>query len=161
MLSAKRIIILEDEDLIRHLYRTLFVKDGFDVRAYKDADRIVEKAADFKADIILTDLLMPKINGYETIKLLKENPATHDIPIMVISNLGDYVSQQKSVYLGARDFVVKANLTPEQLTHRVRDVLADKIPTVKVDPKIIAFLKAEERAISRHAEMSPTERSYE
>ncbi len=161
MANYKRIIILEDEDLIRHFYRTLFEKAGFEVRAYKDADKIVEKTIDFKPAIILTDLLMPKINGYEAIKLLKNDQQTKAIPITVISNLGDYVSQQKSAYLGARDFVVKANLTPEQLVNRVRDVLSNKVPIVAVDPKIAAFLKAEERAVSRHADMSPTERSYE
>ncbi len=155
-----KIIILEDDATIRRLYRTMFLKAGFDVRAYADAIDIVMKTKAFHPDVVLTDLLMPKIDGYEAIRLLRAEESLHDLPIVVISNLGDYVSQQKSAYLGATDFVVKSNFTPSALTARIRDVVAGKVPKLVVDPKVTAFLQAEERAHAEHAKMTSEDRQY-
>jgi DNA-binding response OmpR family regulator len=155
-----KIIILEDDATIRHLYRTMFQKAGFDVRAYADAVHLVEKAKDFRPDVVLTDLLMPKIDGFEAIRLLRAEGSMKNLPIVVISNLGDYVSQQKSAYLGATDFIVKSNFTPAALTARIRDVVAGKTPKIVVDQKIIQFLQAEESAHAQHETMTPEERQY-
>lgn len=160
MAEAQRIIILEDDPTIRHIYRLAFQKAGFDVQAFQDAQAIVVKASAFQPVVILTDLLMPKIDGYEVLRLLKADAKTKNIPVVVISNLGDYVSQQKSAYLGVTDFLVKSNYTPSALVLRIRDVIAGKTPKPVVDPKVVGFLKAEEQARLTHAELTPAERQY-
>ncbi|MFH2097277.1 MAG: response regulator [bacterium] len=160
MVNQQRIIILEDDKSIRRLYRSLFIKAGFEVRAYCDARGVIDKTKKFMPDIVLTDLLMPKIDGYEALRLLKGTPETKSVPVVIISNLGDPVSQKKSAYLGASAFIVKANIQPAVLVDRVKDVLTGKAPKLHVDDNVIGFIKAEEYALSEHNKLTPEERQY-
>ncbi|USN53130.1 MAG: response regulator [Candidatus Nomurabacteria bacterium] len=159
-MATTRILILEDTETIRRLYRVLFEKSGFTVLALADASRVLAEVKEFKPDLVLADLLMPKIDGYEVIRILRADPETKKLPIMVISNLGDMVSQQRVAYLGGNDFIVKSNFDPHALVSRVRDFLAGKIPKLEVDPKIAGFLEAEERANQEHNKLSPEEKQY-
>ena len=160
MAASSKITILEDDSTILGLYRKAFTNAGFLVEAHDNAEGIVEKVAQFKPDIVITDLLMPKIDGYETIRYLQSDSRTKMIPVAVISNLGDYISQQKSAYLGAVDFIIKSNFTPAALVLRVRDVIAGKVPRLVVDPKMVDTFRAEERARAEHELLTPEEKQY-
>jgi PleD family two-component response regulator len=121
--TLPKIIILEDDATIRRLYRAEFLHEGFAVRAFGDAVAIVDKVTSFQPDIVLTDLLMPSIDGYSVIRSLRGSPATKAVPIVVISNLGDSASQERSAALGANDFIIKSNYTPAALSGRIREFL--------------------------------------
>jgi PleD family two-component response regulator len=144
MSDTVKITIIEDDNTILGLYRRAFIKADFSVEAHNNAEAIVEKVAKFKPDIVLTDLLMPKIDGYRTIRFLKSDTRTKNIPVVVISNLGDIVSQQKSAYLGAVDFIIKSNFTPSELVRRIRDVISGKIPKLEFDIHSTESFKADE-----------------
>lgn len=157
---SNKITIVEDDTTILSLYRQAFINAGFSVEALDNAEGIVEKVAKFRPDIVITDLLMPKIDGYETIRFLQSDSRTKRIPVAVISNLGDYISQQKSAYLGAVDFIIKSNFTPSALVTRIRDVIAGKAPKLQVDPKVVDMFRAEERARAEHELLTPEEKQY-
>lgn len=118
------ILIVEDEEiLLRALYLLLHEK-GYTIASATDGESGLRMTERIKPDLILLDLLLPKLNGFDFLKDLKANPALTKIPVLVLSNLGDKADIERATSLGALDYFVKAdtNLT----------VLADKIEKVLV-----------------------------
>ena len=143
-----KVIIFEDDEMLRAMYERKFQSTGFEVVSKEDATDVVKDVKEAKASIVLMDVLMPKVDGFTAIKLLKEDSATRKIPILVTSNLSDQTTIQKSLWLGASDVIVKADLTPTQLVQKTKDVLAGKAPAHKLNPELIKFLHLEEQSKS-------------
>ncbi len=140
------ILIFEDDALLRDMYAVKFKRAKFQVAAKPDAAAAVEDAIAVKPDIILMDLIMPKVDGFDATKNLSADARTSHIPILVVSNLGDPATIQKALWFGAKDIMVKANLTPEELVKKVRDILAGKPATEKLNPKLIEVLQIDHAA---------------
>jgi CheY-like chemotaxis protein len=87
----------------------------------------VEKVKEFKPDIILLDILMPELDGYEVLKIVKGEPETKDIPVLILSNLGQEDHIQKGMQLGAVGYIVKSQYTPSRVVDKIKEVLSGKI----------------------------------
>lgn len=115
-----KILIVEDEPFLLELYEIKIEQAGF----------IVIKAADGQAglsltqlelpDLILLDILMPKIDGYEMLKKLKEDKRTKKIPVIIFSNLSQRKEIEKGLKLGAKDFIIKSSVTPAELVNKIK-----------------------------------------
>ncbi|MFA5021659.1 MAG: response regulator [Patescibacteria group bacterium] len=122
MTATKKIIILiveDDEVLLRALYLA-FHKSDYTIATASDGDTALKMAERIKPDIILLDLLLPKMNGFDFLKYIKANPALKSIPVIVLSNLGDSDNIAKAKGLGALDYFVKSNTDLVKL----RDIIA-------------------------------------
>jgi len=119
-----RVLVVEDDRFLRELFVRKLSSEGFDTRSAIDANGVFsELKEDPKPEIILLDLILPGVNGFEILAKLKKDPLLAPIPVIVISNLGQEEDVQKAMSLGAVDFLIKANYTLDEIITRVLVVL--------------------------------------
>ncbi|HTX87040.1 MAG TPA: response regulator [Candidatus Nanoarchaeia archaeon] len=123
-----KILLVDDDPMVVRMYQRKLTLDGFNLAlAYNGEDGLAALKKD-QPDIILLDIMMPKMNGIEMLKKVKADQATKNIPVVILTNLGDREEDiQKSRELGACDYWVKANTPLKEITERIRKILAEKI----------------------------------
>lgn len=121
--SSKKIILLieDDEVLLRALY-LIFHKGDYTIATAGDGETGLKMTERIKPDIVLLDLLMPKMNGFEYLKNMKANSNLENIPVVVLSNLGDE-SIEKAKSLGAADYFIKSSTDLSDLYEKVSKLL--------------------------------------
>jgi len=123
MSQNKKIVIAEDEPILIEMYKLYFERTGYEVLKAGNGRECINFVKKEKPDIILLDILMPKLDGWEVLKQLKTDPETKQIPILVFSNLGQTQEIQKGLDLGANDYVIKSNVTPKELLEKVEGMI--------------------------------------
>lgn len=118
-----KIAIIEDDAVISQMYRMKFEADGFDVQLANNGVRGVALAEVFAPDIILMDLQMPEMGGVEALTLIRKAPWGKDVPVIILTNLGEEEAPKEIRALGIHSYIVKANLTPRQVVGRVKEAL--------------------------------------
>ncbi|OGE73717.1 MAG: hypothetical protein A3C49_00700 [Candidatus Doudnabacteria bacterium RIFCSPHIGHO2_02_FULL_42_25] len=118
-----KILIVEDEEILLTALAEELKQEGFDAVGAKDGEEGVAKAASEMPDLILLDLVMPKLDGIGALKQLKENDQTKNIPVVILTNLSDYDKVSDALSLGAMDYLVKANYRLEELVSKIKTVL--------------------------------------
>ena len=118
-----KVLIIEDEEMLVNMYISKFNKEGYQAEKAANGRIGLEKAKTIKPDIILLDIMMPEIDGFMVLKDLKSDTATKDIPVVMLTNLGQEEDIEKGNQLGATDYLVKANLTPSQVVDKVKTIL--------------------------------------
>lgn len=129
--SSPKILIVEDEPDLLEMYRLYFGQAGYEIIEATDGQIGVDLIKQKNPDLILLDILLPKIDGWQILKELKENPDTKKIPIIVFSNLAQADEIQKGLKLGADDYVIKSNSTPKELLERIQNLLNNKLLNIK------------------------------
>ncbi|MCA9392464.1 response regulator [candidate division WWE3 bacterium] len=119
---AKTVLLIEDEIYLNDLYKMTLEADGYTVLAAYDGEQGVEQANNHP-DIIYLDIMLPKINGIDVLKKLKENDATKDIPVVILSNLGQESIVQQALTLGAKEYVIKLQIEPADLATKTKDLI--------------------------------------
>ena len=99
---------------------------GFTVLTAVDGEEALRMTRAERPDLVLLDLIMPKLQGFEVLKMLKEDPATAPIPVIVLSNLGQDEDLKQAMDLGAIAYFIKAHLSLQELVQRVADTLATR-----------------------------------
>ena len=117
-----KILVADDERDIRELIGFTLRFAGFDVVLTADGTEAIEKAPLEQPDLILLDVRMPKITGYEVCRQLKENPVTSAIPIVFLSAKGQEGEIKQGLASGAVEYIVKP-FAPDELTNQVKDIL--------------------------------------
>ena len=124
-MPAERILVVDDEEANRNLLREILRPLGYQVREAADGDEALAAVAESTPDLILLDLMMPRLNGYEVCRALKNDPRTRLVPIIILTTLEQLQDKIKAIDLGADDFLNKPFHTIE-LTTRVRSLLSLK-----------------------------------
>jgi DNA-binding response OmpR family regulator len=122
----KKILIVEDDAFLRDLINKKLSSAGFAVSEAVNGEAGLTSAKEAKPDLILLDLLLPTIDGFEVLSKLKANPETSPIPVIILSNLGQKEDLDKGMGLGAIDFMIKAQFTPEEIIAKVKEVFEKK-----------------------------------
>lgn len=117
------ILLIEDEEMLANMYETKFKNEGFDIRKALDGETGLKMAAEAKPDIILLDIIMPKLDGFSVLKKIKENDKLKNVPVILLTNLGQDEDIKKGQTLGATGYLVKANLTPIEVVNKVKEYL--------------------------------------
>jgi CheY-like chemotaxis protein len=117
-----RILVAEDERDIRELIGFTLRYAGFEVELATNGEEAVEKAPQVQPDLIMLDVRMPRMTGYEACRILKEDPATAEIPIVFLSAKGQEVEIEQGLASGALEYIVKP-FAPDDLASQVRDIL--------------------------------------
>ena len=123
---AHKILIIEDDKFLRELIAKKLLKEGFEIEEAIDGEEGLRKIKEVKPDLVLLDLILPGIDGFEVLKNIKEDPKLSLIPVVILSNLGQRDEVEKGLSLGAVDFLVKAHFTPEEIIEKIKTVLAKK-----------------------------------
>jgi len=118
-----KIAVIEDDAVISQMYRMKFEADGFDIQLANNGLHGIELVEAFNPDIILLDLQMPEMNGVDALKIIRKNDWGKDIPVIILTNLGEEEAPKELRALGINSYIVKANLTPRQVVQRVKDAL--------------------------------------
>ena len=125
MAKNKKIIILiieDDEILLRALY-LVFHEANYTIATASDGDTGLKMAGRLKPDIVLLDLLLPKMNGFDFLKYFKADATLKDIPVVVLSNLGDQENIDRAKDLGAIDYFVKSGTNLDELKDKLVEIL--------------------------------------
>ncbi len=118
-----KIAIVEDDPVISQMYRMKFEADGFDVQLADNGAKGVALVEHFAPDILLLDIQMPEMSGDEALSAIRKQPWGKDIPVIILTNLGEEEAPKKIRSLGIHSYIVKAELTPRQVVQRVKEAL--------------------------------------
>lgn len=118
-----KIAIIEDDPVISQMYRMKFEADGFEVQLANNGVRGVALIEAFLPDMILLDLQMPEMDGTEALRIIRKNEWGKNIPVIILTNLGEEESPKEIRALGIHSYIVKADLTPRQVVQRVKEAL--------------------------------------
>lgn len=119
----KKVLIIEDEQYLSEMYKMKFESEGYKVVTANNGLVGLEKAQQEMPDVILLDLVMPKMDGYQVLEKLKADEKTKDIKVIVLSNLGQNDEVKKGMKEGASGYLIKASLTPTQVESYVSNML--------------------------------------
>lgn len=118
-----KILLVEDDEMLHGMYTQKFTKEGFEVvSAYNGAEGLA-KAEKEKPDLILMDIIMPKMDGFVALKKIKNNETIAHIPVIMLTNLGQEEDVKKGKELGADDYFIKANHTPSDIVEKIKSLL--------------------------------------
>ena len=120
---AQTVLIIEDDYFIRELYERQLGKKGYNVVTAPDGAEGLVKAAEVNPDIILLDIMLPKLNGLDLLGTLKAKPETQNIPLILLTNLGQESVIKEGFKLGAKGYLIKSAYTPEQIISEVESFL--------------------------------------
>lgn len=118
-----KLLLIEDDPLLVKMYTTKFKSEGFEVLTAQDGEAGLNAATTQHPDLILLDIMMPKLSGMEVLTKLKENSSTANIPVLVFSNLSQEDQANEVMKMGAKEYLVKANLTPSEVVKKVKQYL--------------------------------------
>ncbi|MFA6215434.1 MAG: response regulator [Patescibacteria group bacterium] len=118
-----KVLVAEDDRFLSKAYEVKLKKEGFEPILVANGEEAIAKAKSEKPDIILLDLVMPKIDGFEALAELKQNSETKSIPVIILSNLGQEDDIKKGKELGAEDYLVKSNIAINSVVAKIREVL--------------------------------------
>lgn len=119
-----KVLIIEDEEMLVNMYISKFEKEGYEIEKALNGREGLEKVKSYNPEIILLDVIMPEMDGFMVLKQLKSETSTKNIPVIMLTNLGQEEDIEKGEKLGVKDYLVKANLTPSQVVDKVKEVLS-------------------------------------
>lgn len=119
-----KILLVEDDKFLRDLLTKRLSKEGFEIETAVDGEEGLKKVQETKPDLVLLDLILPGINGFDVLKKIRENPALSDVKIIVLSNLGQKEDVKRALDLGAQDYLVKAHFTLDEIIEKVKKNLS-------------------------------------
>ena len=117
-----KILIVDDDDIIRDTYVQIFKQKKAEVISAKDGVDGLDLATKEMPDVILTGIIMPRMDGFQLIKALKENVQTAVIPIAILSHLGREEDRKKAEELGIVDFIIQGSVTPNELVDKIKNM---------------------------------------
>ncbi len=120
---APKILVVEDETFLVKIYTVKLKKEGFDVSIANDGEQAVKMAEELKPDLILLDLILPKLNGFEALERMRASAANKSTPVIVLSNLGQEEDIKRAEGLGADGYLVKANFSIQDIVAKIQETL--------------------------------------
>jgi len=120
---AKTILVIEDDKFLRELISRKLTGEGFDVLEAVDGEEGIKKIKEGKPDLVLLDLILPSIDGFEVLTRVRDDPEVSSIPVIILSNLGQREEVEKGLKLGAIDYLIKAHFTPGEIIEKIKNAL--------------------------------------
>lgn len=116
---AKKILLVEDEEIIIDLLQRKLTNEGYNVSVARDGEEGLGQMKEIKPDLILLDIIMPKMGGFEVMEKMVKEPELGKIPVIVISNSGQPVELDRAQKLGAKDWLIKTQFDPQEVIDKV------------------------------------------
>ena len=121
----KHILFIEDESALQKTVGEVLKQEGYEVIPALDGEAGLELAKRKKPDLILLDLILPKLHGFEVLKKLKEDEETKEIPVIILTNLEGMGDVDKAIKLGATTYLVKANYSLEEIAEKIKKIIEE------------------------------------
>ncbi len=126
MENGKVILLVDDDLTLREMYEERLKAEGFDIIQASNGEEAMRKAKESKPNIILLDIMMPKINGFDVLKDLKADADLKDIPVIVLTALIQDVDRVQGKKLGACDYIVKSETMPGEVLTKIKNAIGQK-----------------------------------
>ncbi|MDZ7785589.1 MAG: response regulator [Candidatus Saccharibacteria bacterium] len=122
--KAKKILLVEDDDALASVYTTRFQAEGFDTKRVPNGEDALSSAMEYKPDIILLDVMMPKVSGFDVLDILRNTPETSNVKVVMLTALSQDSDKQRAQDLGVDDYLVKSQVVIADVVERVKAHLA-------------------------------------
>jgi len=123
-MSQKKVILLvEDDEFLAELYATKLNLEGFEVHLASDGEKGLKLLKEKKPDLVLLDIIMPKMDGFEVLKMIKADKTIKDTPVILLTNLSQKDEVKKGLELGAVDYLIKAHFMPSEVVKKIKGAL--------------------------------------
>jgi DNA-binding response OmpR family regulator len=123
MTEQKKILLVEDDDFLVQMYATKLELENYTVIMATDGAKGLKLALKEKPDLVLLDLNLPIMDGFQVLEALKKDPETKAIPVLVLTNYGQKENVDKCLNLGAEDYLIKAHFVPSEVVARIKKIL--------------------------------------
>jgi len=124
------ILLVEDDTFLAGMYKTKFEMEGFHVLVAEDGLKGFKMAKENKPDIILLDILLPKMDGFEVLEKIRASQDTKTIPVIMLTNLGQKEDVEKGLERGANGYLIKAHFMPSEVVEKIKGVLSGETKVV-------------------------------
>lgn len=118
--TQKKILLVEDDEGLSNVYMERLEAEGFDIRHVSNGEAALDAAKEFRPDLIVLDVMMPKVSGFEVLDILRNTPETVNMKVMMLTALGQEADKQKAESLGADDYLVKSQVVITDVVARIR-----------------------------------------
>jgi DNA-binding response OmpR family regulator len=126
--EKRKILLIEDDPFMRKLYRNKLMLAGFMVDEAISGEEGLNKIKAAKPDLVLLDIVLPRKSGFDVLVEIRGNEKTKDIPVLILSVLGQIQDIRKGLALGAQDYLVKSEITISEVVTKVRKYIKNKKP---------------------------------
>lgn len=116
----KRILLVEDDDSLANVYLTRLQAEGFDVRRVADGEEALASARTYKPDLVLLDVMMPKVSGFDVLDILRNTPETANLKVIMLTALSQESDEARARALGVDDYLVKSQVVISDVIDRIR-----------------------------------------
>ncbi len=117
------ILLIEDDTFLANIYKTKFEMEGFVVDVAENGELGLKEVQKRQPDLVLLDILLPKMDGFTVLQHMKEDAELKNIPVILLTNLGQKDDVEKGLKLGAADYLIKAHFKPSETVDKVKSVL--------------------------------------
>lgn len=121
--QKRKILMIEDDIFLRKIYRDQLTSQGFEFSEATNGIEGLHKIMSDKPDLILLDLMLPMKNGFDVLSEIKSNPVIKDIPVIILTNLGQESDIKEGLALGAIDYIIKSESRLSEVIQRIKNCL--------------------------------------
>src|SRR3989339_849253 len=125
-MSKKKVLIVEDDNFVAEVYSTKLLEMGHEVRIAQNGEDGLKMVAEERPDLILLDIIMPVMGGIEMLEEIKKKNEWKQIPVILLTNVGEKESVQKERSLGVQDYLIKSHFTPAEVIEKIEAILGTR-----------------------------------
>ena len=125
-MTSMKILIIEDDKFLRDLMSQKLTKEGFSVKEALDGEEGLKMALEEPPDLVLLDLILPRVDGFGVLERIKKEPKLSHLPVLILSNLGQKEDVGRALSMGAEDFLIKSNFTLGEIVEKIKTILKKK-----------------------------------
>lgn len=122
-IKKAKILLVEDDSFLAGMYQAKLSLEGFVVEMAADGEQGLKIAKEENPDLILLDIILPKLSGFEVLKKIKKDEKTRNIPVILLTNLGQRDDVSKGLALGAKDYLIKAHFMPSEVVEKIKKLV--------------------------------------
>jgi DNA-binding response OmpR family regulator len=127
--KPKKILLVEDDDALANVYMMRLEVEGFEAKRVADGEQALAIAREYRPDLILLDVMMPKVSGFDVLDILRNTPETGNVKVIILTALSQENDRKRAEDLGADDFLVKSQVVIADVIERIRHHLGIEQPT--------------------------------
>ena len=116
----KKILLVEDDDALASVYQTRLQAEGFDLRRVPNGEEALSAALEYKPDLILLDVMMPKVSGFDVLDILRNTPETINVKVIMLTALSQDSDKQRAESLGVDDYLVKSQVVIADVVDKIK-----------------------------------------
>ncbi len=118
--TTKKILMVEDDDALASVYITRMQAEGFDVRRVPNGEDALAAAIEYKPDLVLLDVMMPKVSGFDVLDIMRNTPETTNLKVVMLTALSQEADKQRAISLGVDDYLVKSQVVIADVVDRIK-----------------------------------------